>query len=213
MKIAPLLIMAALVSVSGGPVAQEELKPGANKKGEQFVATVHVLAFESRGAFLGAPDVRLFESEEHKNLAGAFHGGVADHIPFGDYRIEAYLNGFYPETRYVSVFQRSVTVVVGLLLGREARILPVPPTLHGRISGPTPELKKTFVKAIGVYSNQSIESGIGPDGGFDLSIPQEGRYVLLVVNEDGVLASRTINSPYSGPPLEIEVGPSGRPAH
>jgi hypothetical protein len=155
---------------------------------------------------LGTPEVRLFESDDHKNLASAFHSGVADHIPFGVYRIEAYVGGFYPEIRYVSVYLQRMTVVVGLPLGREAMVLPVPPSLHGKVLGTLPSSKRSFVRLTGVFSSQSLESIIGSDGSFDFSIPTDGKYLLLVVSEDGILASRMIESPYTGSPLEIKIG-------
>jgi len=181
---------------------------------ESFRATVQVLAFETRGGFLGPPQVRVFESESHKDFSNAFRAGVANQIPFGIYRIEAYVDGFYSEVRYVAVYRKHVTIIVGLPFGREAMVLPVPPSLHGKVIGSLPRGSKSFVKLMAIFSSASMESAIGDDGGFDFSIPWEGRYLLLVVNESGILASRTIEIPYSGPPFEIKmVQDSGLPPH
>lgn len=201
-----LLATATLAVLSGCLAGQDEPKSGAAPNDERFMATVHVLAFEARGTFLGNADVRLFESEDHKDLASAFHAGVAEHIPFGVYRVEARMSGFYSEVRYVAVYQRHVTVIVGLPFGRESLTLPIPARLHGKVVGSFPGAKKGFVKLTGLFSNKSLESSIATDGGFDFSIPWDGRYLLLVIDEDGVLASQAIDIPYSGPPLEIRIG-------
>lgn len=178
---------------------------------EPYQSRVEVLAFQTDGSFIGAPEVRLFESADHesvdqKDFAKKFRAGVADNIPFGIYKLTAYTSGFYSETRYVAVFQHRVTVVVGLRFGRELATLPIFPVLRGTVSGPTPADKRRFVKLVGLYSSQSLESSIGPDGSFELTEPREGRYLLLVVAEDGILASRPVDIPYTGPALRIEVG-------
>jgi hypothetical protein len=206
MKIA-LVTAAILTLVCGLLLAQVEQAPVAVNGENPYTASVRVLAFEAGGAFLGAPEVRVFESWDHKDLAGAFHAGIAEGVPFGVYKLEAHRLGCVPETRYVSVFRKRVTVIVGLAVSRETNGLPVWPALHGKVTGALPPGKKAFVRLVGVYSSQALESSIDSDGGFDFSVPQYGLYVLLVVNEDGVLASRIVSNPYSGPPLEIQVGP------
>jgi len=206
------MLVAPIVLVACAFLEGQQPERGADNDGEQYTASVQVIAFENRGAFLGSPDVRVFESEDHKNMASAFHAGVADHIPFGIYRMEVYFSGFYPETRYVAVYRRKVTVVAGLPFGREAMILPVPPMLHGKVVGSLPRGKRAFVKLVGVYSSESLEAEVDPNGEFDFSIPHDGLYLLLVVGEGGVLATRAITSPYAGAPIEIEIGPGAHPA-
>jgi hypothetical protein len=200
------LLAFAILMTASFAVAQDQPKSSAPHADEAFLATVQVLAFETHGAFLGAPEVRLFESQDHKNISSSFRAGVADHVPFGVYRIEAYVGGFYPEVRYVAVYRQRVTVAVGLEFGREALTLPNPTSLHGKVIAPLPPAKKSLAKLTGLFSNRSLESSIDPNGEFDFSIPWEGRYLLLILNEDGVLASRSIDIPYRGPPIEIEIG-------
>jgi len=174
----------------------------AQARSSSTSAKVEVVAFDSNGRFLGAPNVSLFESDDHKNLAAKFHAGVADGIPFGIYRIEGHLPAYSSEIRYVRVYQPHVAVVLGLTFSVE---LPeVPPILHGRVVGQVPP--KSFVRLVGVYSNLSMESAIGADGEFNLGGLSDGRFLLLVVGQKGILASRAVSIPYTGPALEVELG-------
>jgi hypothetical protein len=167
------------------------------------VARVEIIAFESKGRFLGPPNVSIFESADHENLASRFRDGVATGIPYGVYRIEARLPAYFSDVRYLRVYQAKVTVVLGLRFGEE---LPqVPPSLGGRITGLSAPLGRIFVKLIGVYENVAVESEISSDGSFELGGLSPGRFLLLVVGEKGVVASRALTIPYTGPPLEIEV--------
>jgi hypothetical protein len=97
------------------------------------------------------------------------------------------------------VFQRNVTVVVGLPVGFELPAVPVRPLLRGRVRGPLPAAGRAFVRLVGVYSNRSMESGIADDGSFEVSVPEDGKYLLLVISDQGVLASRVILAPCQGP--------------
>jgi len=188
-----------MVAVLGLPLAGQ-----GQRSPQQPAAAVEVQAFDTRGRFLGAPIVDTFEAYDGRSFAARFRDGVAADIPFGTYRVEARLAGYSPETRYVRVYQQRVIVVVGLTFGYERPAAPM--GLHGRVVGPLPP-QKTFVKLCGVFSNLSMESEIGPDGGFDLVGLTWGDYLLLVVGEGGVMASRALTIPYTGSPLEIRIPP------
>jgi len=162
-----------------------------------------MVAFDTRGHRLGAPDIRLFEDESRRNWASRFRNGVAENIPFGTYRVEGRLIGFYSDVRYARVYQSQVTVILGLTIGNEAPIFP--PILRGRVVGIASEsTRKDFVKLIGVFSSISLESEIGSNGEFEMSGLTDGIYLLLIAGEDGVLASQVIDIPYKGP-LEVKI--------
>jgi hypothetical protein len=171
------------------------------------IARVRVVAFDTRGALLDPPDISIFTSRETGDLASKFHGGVADGIPYGAYRIRAHRTAYSGEVRHVWVYQPQVTVVVGLTFGYELPV--VPPTLPGRVIGAIVP-GETFVKLVGVYSSGSTESAIDSGGAFELGGLSDGRFLLLVVSKSGVLASRPITIPYTGPPLEIEIATAAR---
>ena len=197
-----LLALFSLTVVPGCLVGQRE--PAPNARGDAY-ARVEVQAFDTRGRFLGAPTVDLFESEDdHANIASRFHAGVADRVAFGVYRIEAHLTAYYAETRYVGIYQPQATIVVGLAFGYE---LPrVPLKLRGRVVGKARFSEARFIRLVGVYSSLLAESAIGSNVDFDLAGLSWGQYLLLVVGESGILASRPISIPYTGPPLRIQIG-------
>ena len=182
------------------PVTGQQRKPMEPEP----TARVEVVAFEANGRFLGAPNVSVFaESESGQNLATKFHNGLAVDIPYGIYRIEGRLPWYYSDTKFVWVYQPLVTVVLGLRFSQE---LPkVPPTLRGHVTGVPVSTTKAFVKLIGVYEHVSVESLIEGDGTFSLGGLSPGAFLLLVVGEHGIVASRTLTIPYTGPPLEIAI--------
>jgi site-specific DNA-cytosine methylase len=137
------------------------------------------------------------------SLGGKQPSTLAVDIPYGIYRIEGRLPWYYSDTKFVRVYQPLVTVVLGLRFSQE---LPkVPPTLRGHVTGVPVSTTKAFVKLIGVYEHVSVESLIEGDGTFSLGGLSPGAFLLLVVGEHGIVASRTLTIPYTGPPLEIAI--------
>ncbi|HWB82993.1 MAG TPA: hypothetical protein VG675_02550 [Bryobacteraceae bacterium] len=165
-------------------------------------ATVRVVAYEANGRYLGAPDVSLFvEVGDHENLASKFHNGVAEGVLYSVYRIEGRQQGYYSDAKYVRVYQPSVTVVLVLRFADEW----TPSVLAGRVVGLQGSANKAFAKLVGVYENISIDSEIGSDGSFTLGGLSPGAFLLFVVDDHGILASRELTIPYTGPPLEIQI--------
>jgi hypothetical protein len=184
-------------------LAQDAASLAAIRDGRRLSSTVSVIAFDTNGKFLGSPSVSVFEDpDDRNNLAAKFQKGVAAQIPYGMYRIVGYLTGYSSDMKYVWVYQSHVSVVLGLEIGAEKPV--IPPTLHGRVVGSVSEAR-SFVRLVSVYSSSSVDSAISSDGNFDLSVPPGGKFLLLVIGERGVLASRAISLPYTGPPLEVSV--------
>jgi hypothetical protein len=203
-KLLLLVISLHVVLLPIAAVGQKLLSPPAAQADEP-VARVRIIAFDSTGNLLGPPNVTTFEGEDRRNIAINFHAGVAEGVPFGLYRVEARLPAYYAATRYARVYQRDVTVVVGLESGAyEAS--PIPLRLEGRVIGlPAAAAGNGFVRLIGVFSDITIESGIRSEGTFEISGMPVGRYVLLVVAEKAILASKVVTIPYAGPRLQIEI--------
>lgn len=179
---------------------------------EKRTATVQVLAFRTLGGYLSkSPTIERFESRDRKNFASRFHNGVAEGIPFGDYLMVASVFPLEPERRLVRIYQAQVMVVIGPAVRgidfREDQF-----DLHGRVVDPLLVGKRSFVKLVGVFSAASLETSISDSGVFEFGGLTWGKYLLLVISEDGIVATRPISIPYSmnEPPLEIAVG-SGNP--
>ena len=179
-------------------------KPPRRKLAQPLTATVEIRAFSETGVYLGAPTELVFEDlDERRNRASEFRNGIGVGIPFGYYRVEARLPGYFSDITYAGVYQAHVTIVVGLRFGQE---LPdIPPHLRGHISGLPVPASRSFVKLIGVYEHVSIESAIDENGDFQLGGLSPGLFLLMVIGEKGVLATRTLSIPYTGPPLVIEI--------
>jgi hypothetical protein len=186
-------------------LAAQEKAGQTRSESRDRLARVEVVAFETGGKPLGAPVISTFESYDHKNLASRFHSGVAEGIPYGIYRVEGRLPGYYSDYRYVAVYGSPVAVVLGLAFGYEAPQVPM--TLRGRVVGALAS-KRSFVKLVGVYGSLAMESAIGPGGTFSFDGVSHGSFLILVVGEAGIVASKTLTIPYTGPPLEVEVGSS-----
>ena len=181
----------------------------SNPNDREPTATVEVLVFDTVGEINPRAKIVVFKDYDQKDCASKFRNSVATGVPFGIYRIKVSALGFETSERFVRVFQARTTVVVGLPVGRvddgpEYK-------LRGRVVGkPLPPGRKAFAKVTGVYTDFSMESQIDPDGGFELTGLLGGMHLLLVVSQDGILASRLVNIPtdilgVAPPPIEIEI--------
>ena len=175
---------------------------------------VEVVAFEeARGVLLFAPEVHRFESENGRDLSKRFHDGIAEGIPYGFYRIEAWITDLSPELRYVWVHQPRTTIVLGMPVS-DIESTPFPDVQGRIVEGAVP--KRSFVKLAGIYSGQQMESAIEADGTFGFGAVRYGRYLLLIIGDGGFFASKdvtitpatlvgSITVSFADPPLQIEM--------
>jgi len=195
---------------SGQTLRSSESGSNANSPSSR----VEVVAFEeARGVLLFAPEVHRFESEDGRDLSKRFHDGVAEGIPYGFYRMEAWVTDFSPELRYVRVHQPRTTIVLGMPVS-DIESTPFP-AVQGRIvKGAVP--KRSFVKLAGIYNGQQMESAIDADGTFGFDDVRCCRYLLIFLGDGGIFASqdvtisedtlsRSITVSFADPPLQIEM--------
>lgn len=173
---------------------------------KEGTANVHVLVFNTQGSRVQGPiTIRKFESRG-RNFASRFHDGFAEDIPFGDYVLSADIHSRDGAVRFVRIYQRQTTVVIeSVVPGIDFAVDKW--DLKGTVVGSLPIGKTCFVKLVGVFSTASFESSISNSGGFSFGGLTWGKYLLLVVSEDGILANRPISIPYSmtEPPLEVPI--------
>jgi hypothetical protein len=179
-------------------VAQRTVDRG---RAESFVARVQILAFASTGKFVGAPEVFSFvEISSKQNLTSRFKDGIANDVPFGTYVLDAGFSAFTREERVVRVAKKEVPIIVGIELRGE---LPeFPSYFRGRIIGAIPQ-SRSFVRVVGIISGIAEDSLIARDGSFEFSDLPQGEYILMVVNETGLVASRRIAMPATR--LEVDI--------
>lgn len=168
---------------------------------QEYKANVEILAYTADGTFLGPPEVFSFiEYSSKRDLTDQFKQGVAKDIPYGTYVLEAGSTGFSGERRVLKVWKTQVTAIVGLELRQEYPAFPV--YSRGRVKGALPP-GKSFVKVSGIFSSLMEEATISGDGSFELSMLPAGKYLLMVVNEHGLVASRKVQMP--GGTLDIDL--------
>jgi hypothetical protein len=187
-------------------LASERVYSVMQAQPETRLASLRVVAFSSGGYYLGNVErVDRFESlHDRTTFASKFNAGMAVGIPFGMYNIHAGSQGFEWETRQVTVSKEQQTIIVGLpigSLGEGTRF-----KFRGRIVG-EPDTQKSFVRLIGVYLSQTMESDIDAKGEFEMSDLPPGKYLLVVAGEQQILATQLVTIPLgANQPLEIEIG-------
>ena len=93
--------------------------------------------------------------------------------------------------------------MLGLLSGvNEAN--PVPLKVQGSVN-----LRKmragSFIKAVSLFGDSSQEVMLDRSRQFSFAGLVEGKYILLVLSKGQVVGSRTIEVPYTGPAIKIDV--------
>lgn len=189
-----------LVVIVGRGVAQEASRRPLGLK--EPIATVELRVYvENNGRLLEQPPVLKFMSEDGKNFASRFHSGVAEGIPYGVYEIYARRVGYTAIGGLVLVSQPRVTVVRGMAVGAvsESRN-----SLRGRVIGTPPP--HSFVRLVGIYSDDTQDSAIGFGGSFSFGNVSDRNYVLLVIGEgSSILASRILTTWDRREPLAIQL--------
>lgn len=181
------------------------VSPSIRARQSASSAKVHLVTVDSAGHDLGEVNVASFKSEyDGREFAKQFVGNDAKAIPYGEYRIKIYKQGFFPTTADVYVYQPSVWLLLGVSLGEEQPIFPSPSWVaSGRIDGIQPADQPIFVKLLGVYLPFFTEDRVqvtGNTGTFSLAgVNVRGKFILLAIGKTGVIATREVELPSNGP--------------
>jgi hypothetical protein len=99
-----------------------------------------------------------------------------------------------------------------LIVGRDGSVLAVDSSLPrnyrvlGKLS-PVPTGRQTFVRLIAIYGQQELFAAVGVDGTFEFRQHLRGKYILVVVQGETVLATQLLSVESDAPPnLEVDVG-------
>lgn len=100
-----------------------------------------------------------------------------------------------------------------LIIGTDGTALTVdsllPPNYRvlGKLSPPPPKGRQAFVRLIAIYSQQELSGAVAIDGTFEFTQQLRGKYILVVVQGETVLATQLLSVESDQPPrLEINVG-------
>jgi hypothetical protein len=172
-------------------------------------AKVHIVAVDDSGRDLGEAISVSFEDAEKHDWAKHFRGNVAEHIPYGAYRIKIAKEGFWPGYADIYVYKPEVWGLVALFPGEEAPAFPSPSWVaSGTVVNLSPADAPIYVKLVGAYSNFVMEDRVdikGTSGSFLLTGENaEGKFVLLTMGRAGILDLREVDLP-SRLPIEIDL--------
>jgi hypothetical protein len=166
-------------------------------------AHIHIVVVDGLGRNLGTAQVSSFVADgTGKNYAVTFQNDEAT-VPFDDYVLTVYSQGFFSAQKRVQVFQREVWVIVGLTPGAESRGSEPLTTVTGKaINVPSSE-RPIYVRLCGIYLDFVLDTALAADNGqFSITgrIPT-GKFVLTISGRSGILYSNEVDIPTTKPLL------------
>jgi hypothetical protein len=120
-------------------------------------------------------------------------GGIADfeNVPLGTYDLDVRLVGFLTRHERVEIQLPEVAFRIGLRLGHTEPS--ATPELTGVVKGGSNGRGDLWVRLMALYSSDFVENNVNGDGGFDLSGMASGKYLLVLLQKDKVLAVKPVD--------------------
>lgn len=175
-----LLLSTAVLLTQGIGVAQE-----------QDFSSVKVVVSDTFGKPLTGATVTLISLGPAQKFTGTGGRADFDKIPFGQYDLEIRLMGFLTRKERVRVYQPNVVFNTGLELA--ATHVYDRPVLRGSIKPSVEERADLWVRLVAIYSNDITENTVDNSGRFELDGMAVGKYLLLVLEKNKVLAAKPID--------------------
>jgi hypothetical protein len=153
-------------------------------------ATVEVKVFDTFGIPLEGAQVTL--TAIGPALSFKETGATADfkRVPFGRYDLEVKLVGFETRRQEVRVYGPSLIFRAGLELGSTSSVEHA--ELSGLVRSVDPRNSDLWVRLAGIYSSDLIENAVSEKGQFEFVGIAPGKYVLLLLQKDKILAVRQV---------------------
>jgi hypothetical protein len=122
-------------------------------------------------------------------------------LPYGDFQIRVHVPGFLIWTEKINIHGPLTRITAGMKLGG---IEGPDPTcsVEGAIEG---KVTNGWVRLMGVFVNEIIETSFSDKGVFQLGGAQCGSYILAVVEDEKVVYLGTINLKTGMTPLTIKL--------
>jgi hypothetical protein len=142
-------------------------------------------------------------NEHYRRYEQSGEGIDFQRVPFGDYDLEISAAGFAKRHERVSIYNSEVRLWFGLAVAvLEGTGLA---QVEGSILSPGRAQDGMWVRLVSLYSSDFIEDRVAPSGVFRLNMVHPGRYVLLLFDKSGLLATRQVDLPAGRSPLTVEL--------
>jgi hypothetical protein len=122
-------------------------------------------------------------------------------IPFGLYDLEIQAAGFSTRHDQVGIYQQSVQLWFGIYPSPTHAV--EPSEVQGSVALKEGDTRALWARLVPLYSSDFIEDRVSPSGDFHFAGLYPGRYVLLVIDGDKVLLTKSVD--YFGGKLKLQV--------
>lgn len=154
------------------------------------------------------PDARVTITSVGPRKKFTAVGGEArfDKIPFGLYDLDVELPGFLPRKERIRVYQTSLLFYIGLELAPTHSY--DRPELSGSIKFGAKNRPDLWVRLQAIYGSDLVENAVDSSGKFELDGMALGRYILLLFQNETLLAIRPVEVLGGKQVVEISVDSS-----
>ena len=157
-------------------------------------AKLEILTLTTLGEPLAAARLQLSgdgSGPKYTGVSGPDGRAYFENVPFGQWDLDVSLAGFNNHRERIRVYQPALTFHLGLVLGHPH--VSQRTEIQGVVSPMKTKSKyEMWIRMVPLYSGEFLESAIDSAGRFKLLGMDVGSYVLLVIAEGKVLATRPI---------------------
>ncbi len=160
---------------------------------------VEILASDILGHRVSSLSIKLFDYAGLPIEAG-FRGAIDAKLRYGKYKVRVLAPGFISQDREFVLDESELTLRIRLDVSIEcgSRFTEI----HGRVT-PPPDDRELWIKSVPVLGTGDLEVRVKRDGNFVVGGLEFGKYILLVLDGNSVVHSRTI--PIDGRSANVEV--------
>ena len=127
-------------------------------------------------------------------------------VPYGLYDLEVRMPGFERRKEQIGIYQRDLAFRIGLRLLTTRAFQR--PELSGSVKARTKASQALWVRLVALYSSDFVENRVDSSGKFEFDGMASGKYLLILFQEDKVLAIKPIDVFDNKQTIEIAPGPS-----
>ena len=127
-----------------------------------------------------------------------------EHVPFGKWDLNVSLPGFQTHKERIAVYQSLLTFRLGLALGYPHDS--ERPEVSGSILAvKSRDVSAMWVRLVSLYGGSLIENSVDSYGNFRLMGMEVGSYILLVIDGNKVVATKSVDVTIKRQELRIEL--------